>query len=86
MLNLAAAKVYWSEWGSETIRRADLDGANVETLITGLFTPADIALDLAAGRLYFANAGAADIRSANLDGTGMVVLVSGLSDPRGVAR
>jgi low density lipoprotein receptor-related protein 5/6 len=78
--------MYWSEWNSNSIRRANLDGTNVETLITGLNRPCDIALDLAVGKFYFANSLAGDIRSANLDGTGMVILVSGLSDARGVAR
>lgn len=47
-------KIYWTEakdfgW----IQRADLDGENVATLLTGLHKPENIALDLVAGAMYW---------------------------------
>ena len=70
-------KLYWSDFGTETIQRSDPDGSNVETLITGV-KPWGIALDIEGGKIYwvglFANQG---LRRANLDGTNVEVLVQG---------
>ena len=47
-------KMYWTQinFGAK-IRRADLDGSNVEDLVTsGLIDPHGIALDLADGKMY----------------------------------
>ena len=43
-LDLDGGKIYWSEWIQERIRRANLDGSQVETIVTGLEWPRDIAL------------------------------------------
>ena len=46
-LDLVADKMYWIEDGvADLVRRADLDGGNVETLITGTPEPYGIALHL----------------------------------------
>lgn len=59
-LDPIAGKMYWTDDGTEgesdgRIRRADLDGSNVEDLVSGLADPVGIALDLRAGRLYWAD-------------------------------
>ena len=42
-----AQKMYWTKSGTDKIQRADLDGSNVEDLVTtGLSSPSGIALDL----------------------------------------
>ena len=44
-LDLAAGKIYWSEWQiEERIRRANLDGSQIQTIVTGLEWPQDVAL------------------------------------------
>jgi hypothetical protein len=51
-----AEKLYFSarDVAVKSIRRSDLDGSNVETLIDNLpLTPIDIALDLDAGEIYW---------------------------------
>ena len=46
-----ADKMYWTDFGTDKIQRASLDGSNVEDLVaSGLSYPIGIALDVAAGR------------------------------------
>lgn len=79
-------KIYWTEAGAGKIRRADLDGSNIQDLVTtGLTSPAGIALDLSAGKMYWADSGAGKIQRADLDGSNVEDLVSGLSKPYGIA-
>ena len=57
-----AQTIYWTDIGSGTIQRLDLDGgAGVDDLVTsGVITPVDIALDLAGGKMYWTEASPAD--------------------------
>ncbi len=83
----AASKLYWSDWGTDKIQRSDLDGSNVEDVVSGagLNGPDGLSLDLAGGRIYWADAGTNKIQRANLDGSGVVDLVTGLGIPYGLA-
>lgn len=80
-----AQKIYWTEAGVGTIRGANLDGSNVEDVVTGLSVPSGIALDLGAGKMYWADWDAGKIQRADLDGSNVEDLVSGLSAPYGIA-
>jgi DNA-binding beta-propeller fold protein YncE len=94
-LDLAASKMYWAETQTGTglaldrVRRANLDGSNVETLITGLTAPwvdpQGIALHAAANTLYIADGSGGTIYRANLDGSGLQQIASGLQAPRSLA-
>ena len=87
-LDTAGGKVYWTEQTSDRtgrIRRANLDGSNVEDLVTGLDSPVGIALDIAGGKMYWVNANAAKIQRANLNGSNVEDLVTGLDSPVGIA-
>ena len=79
-------KIYWSGGSSnDWIRRADLDGSNVETIITGLNAPQDIAVDEDNDRIYFTEAlTTPSVKRANVDGSGLETIVSGLNRPRGI--
>ena len=45
--DVASGKMYWTDFGTGKIQRANLDGSQVEDLITtGLRNPNGIALDL----------------------------------------
>ena len=65
----------------EGVRRADLDGNNVEGVFSG--PASSFALDLTAGEIYVSGGrpvvGGQTIQRMNLDGTGLETLVSGLS-------
>ena len=79
----AMPELYWTDWGTDKIQRADLDGSNVEDLVTmGLDTPVGLAVDVSAGKMYWSDMSTKKIRRADLDGSNVEDLVtSGLHTP-----
>ena len=70
-------ELYWTDLSEDRIQRADLDGSNVEDLITsGLDGPVGLALDVAAGKMYWTEWERNKIRRANLDGSGAEDLIT----------
>lgn len=81
-----AGKIYFTDSDRDTIYRANLDGTNLQSLVTFNFGPTiqstlmDIALDPAAGKMYFVDT--VDyghdglIRRANLDGTNVETILA----------
>ena len=63
-------KIYFGDTGHDKIRRCDLDGSNIENLITtGLNRPNGIALDLTNNKMYWVEGAtqySAKIRRADL--------------------
>jgi len=95
-LDPAAGKMYWGYVDpyidsiyAGMIKRSNLDGSEVEGIVSGLFFPAGIALDLGAGKIYWTDTGRflsdGTIRRADLDGANAETLLDGLSGPRGIA-
>ena len=86
-LDVATGKMYWTDVGTNKIQRANLDGSQVETLVsTGLEGPVGIALDVATGKMYWTDWSTARIQRANLDGSQVETLVStGLESPVRIA-
>lgn len=84
-VDFPAGKIYWTEdfaFSPDRIRRANLNGSRVETLIdTGLSNPIGIAVDSSAGKIYWAEEDAGTISRANLDGSGSEVLVQVAAGP-----
>ena len=80
-----APKMYWADYGTDKIQRADLNGSNVEDLISGLNNPFGIALDVGGGKMYWTDYGTNKIQRADLDGSNVEDLISGLSRPYGIA-
>ena len=85
-LDSGTSKIYWLDRGTHRIQRANLDGSNVENLITtGLSAPRELALDVAAGKMYWTDDGTDKIQRANLDGSQVEDLVTaGLVGPAGL--
>ncbi len=84
----AKLRMYWTNAGSwDRIQRADIDGTNVEDLVTtGLSEPIDLALDVAENKMYWADQGTDKIQRSNLDGSDIEDLITtGLREPRRVA-
>ena len=80
--------LYWTDFGAtDRIQRADLDGANVETVVTrGLGTPFGLTIDVSAGKMYWTDDGTNKIRRADLDGSNAEdVITSGLHTPVWIA-
>ncbi len=81
-------KLYWTDWGTDKIQRGDLDGSNVEDVVSGagLNGPDGLAIDESGGKMYWTDAGTNKIQRANLDGSNVEDLItSGLSVPYGLA-
>ncbi len=77
-IEVTASHIYWSQvGGAGSIRRSDLNGANIVTLIPVAHV---FDLQVAGNFLYFADNNAPSaIKRANLDGTGVTTLVTGES-------
>ena len=70
-------KMYWPDSVTDKIQRANLDGSNVEDLVTtGLSDPDGIALDVAGGKIYWTDTLTDKIQRANLDGSNVEDLVT----------
>jgi low density lipoprotein receptor-related protein 5/6 len=86
VLDPAAGKFYFADAADHKIRRANLDGSNLQDLVTtGQTQPADLAIDLANGLLYWTDTaqGTATgaIRRSDLSGNNVTTLRSGLVEP-----
>ena len=74
---LYPTKMYWVDLSTKKIQRANLDGSNVEDLITtGLTWPVGIALDVGRGKMYWVDSDADKIQRANLDGSNVEDLIT----------
>ena len=83
-ITVAGDYLYWTEKIDETrgkIRRADLNGANVEELVALSSVPVGIAVDIAGDKLYWTES-QGRIRRADLNGTNIEDIVTGLVAPR----
>lgn len=66
-IDAAAGKVYWSSLATASIRRANLDGTGLETVVSLSFPAWDLALDLANGFVYWTEPRLQRIARADLD-------------------
>lgn len=80
-------KVYYTDVFLDVIRRADLNGSNMETVIGhGLKTTDGLAVDWVARNLYWTDTGRNTIEASRLDGSCRKVLVNNsLDEPRAIA-
>ena len=81
------SKLYWTDIGTDKIQRSNLDGSDVEDLVTtGLSLTQGIALDVSGGKMYWTDGATDKIQRSNLDGSDVEDLVtSGLDAPAGIA-
>lgn len=91
-LDVPGGKIYWADYtySNPRIRRADLDGTDVEDLAsaTAGCSLEGIVLDLAARHVYFAERMTQHIKRCNMDGGGTVLILAcweGVGHPRGLA-
>ena len=84
-LDVDGGQMYWTELDSERIRRANLDGSDVETLVSGADNAYGLALDVDGGQMYWTEADLGRIRRANLDGSDVETLVTSLEIPASIA-
>jgi hypothetical protein len=67
------SKIIWTDYDNAKIRRSDLNGSNVQDLITGVSMPRGLIIDQQAGYIYWA--GYNEISRASLDGTGVTSVI-----------
>ena len=86
-LDTVSGKIYWTDqkWNpaigtvtESTIQRANLNGSNVQTIVTGLGTAEGIAVSPSAGKVYWTDSETGKIQRANLNGSNVQDLVSGV--------
>ncbi len=77
-LDLVNKNIYWTEFGNNSgssllgvssIKKSNLDGTNVQTIISNLVIPGSISLDIPNKKLYYTEQGLTGIYKANFDGT-----------------
>lgn len=79
-------KVYFGDVGHDKIRRCNLNGSNLEELVTtGLEAVGGVAIDRTEGKMYWADWSQATIHRANLDGSNVEDVLTGQYGPFGVA-
>jgi DNA-binding beta-propeller fold protein YncE len=70
-------KLYWSSNSTDTISRCNLDGAQVETVISSLVNPNGPAFALSQQKMYWTEQSLQVMHRANLDGTGTETIMTG---------
>ena len=87
-IKVGGDKMYWINVERKAkggkIQRANLDGSNFETIVTGLRGPHSIALDMMGRKIYW-TADGNKIQRANLDGGNIEDIVPGLANVIGLA-
>ncbi len=79
--------LYWSDYGTRSIHRANLDGSNPRVVVRNLGAPRGIDLDTAGGWIYWTDTGTKKVQRARLDGSDQQDLLTeahGLDTPYGV--
>ncbi len=93
-LDLVRGKIYWTaqQWDPSTgavssskIQRANLNGSNVQDIVTGLGIAEGLALDGSAGKVYWTDSETGKIQRANLNGSNVEDLVTSVRMPNDIA-
>lgn len=86
-LNVESNRIYWTDRGRDAIGSAELDGSNIQYIVTtGLDNTVGLRLDKAEQKLYWADWGTDKIQRCNLDGSGIEdIITTGLTSPYDVA-
>jgi Low-density lipoprotein receptor repeat class B len=91
VLDVASGKMYWADEVLDSVRRANLDGTDVEDVVVidadggGASRIWDVDLDLQAGKVYWTDGGTHKIQRANLDGSNVEDVRTGVSEARTIA-
>lgn len=85
-LDVAAGKMYWTNFGKGKIQRADMVvGALPENVLDGLHGPSGLAVDTDSAKIFWTEMNIGQIKSSNLNGQNIVLLADNLSYPNFIA-
>lgn len=88
-VSYGGGKIYWTDAQRNPkigkIRSANLDGSNLQDVVTELQHPVAIALDMFRRKVYWADEGTRKIQQANLNGRHVRELLTGLGYPWDIA-
>lgn len=80
-----AGHLYWTDAGAGIIRRAFLNGSDVQTLLTGLGSPEGIAVDYVSRNIYYTDSKLDTLGVARFDGTSRKTLYNtDMLNPRAI--
>ncbi|KAA3605229.1 MAG: T9SS C-terminal target domain-containing protein [Calditrichaeota bacterium] len=69
------SKLYWIDDGTNKIQKSDLDGSNIEdVLTTGISSPQNLVLDVANSHIYWTEISDDEIKRVDFDGTNVTVI------------
>ncbi|MCB0640869.1 MAG: SMP-30/gluconolactonase/LRE family protein, partial [Phaeodactylibacter sp.] len=76
-VDIVHKKIYWTEWDEDRIRRADLDGENIEVVVedAGLDFPEGITVDPSGEKIYWVDSGTGKIQRADFDDSNVEDLI-----------
>ncbi len=78
--DLPGLQRYFTDYAGNAVRRSQLDGSNVTTLVDGVSGPYGLAFDADAQRLVWTSSGDEVVQSAAPDGSGNTVLESSFEE------
>lgn len=84
-LDLGSGKMYFIDSDLNGIKRANLDGTSVETLVSGLSDVTALGLDLTNSKLYWGDQIDNKIQRSNLNGSSIEDVVTGIDEPTDIA-
>ncbi len=76
------SKLYWIDNGTDKIQKSDLDGSNIEdVLTTGISSPQNLVLDVANSHIYWTEISDDEIKRVDFDGTNVTIIVTEIHLP-----
>jgi DNA-binding beta-propeller fold protein YncE len=84
VVNGATQHMYWTDRATGSVMRADLDGNDVQTIVTGTESMRALAIDFEHERIFWSETTSglnSRILTAHLDGSGIQTIVSGTPIP-----
>ncbi|CAK8990902.1 Low-density lipoprotein receptor-related protein 5 (LRP-5) (Low-density lipoprotein receptor-related protein 7) (LRP-7) [Durusdinium trenchii] len=85
VVDTARRKLFWTNFGTNAIYRCDLEGKEMQPLITDLHSPSALALAPNAGKLFWLERASGKLWRATVEGTHVEELLHDLPDPWALA-
>lgn len=74
VVDIVNSKIIWTDYDDALIKRSNLDGSNIENLVTGVSFPHGLIIDIGGSYIYWAGLG--EIYRAGLDGSSPTPIIT----------